>query len=208
MACSEGSAPMVWARMLWTRLRGGSASSKPFSQCIPARASSTMLRQEAQPCWWASKAASVGPCKVPSSASARRASTSTHCIPDWFRLPLTCLLIRTLQKPCQFRSSPIYATLHSSLGYIEHFGNVLVVQILQIAQNHRFPELGREPLQGLVYQFLCFLASYPGFRTGDSGLPIARPASTPLPGCRGSRPASRLPGHTCLYGSGPPEGSA
>ena len=49
-ACSDGSAPIVCARMLCTRLRGGSASSRPCSQCIPARASSTRQRQVAQSC--------------------------------------------------------------------------------------------------------------------------------------------------------------
>src|SRR5664280_23847 len=83
-ACSDGSAPMVCARMLCTKWRGGSTSSSPFSQCRPAVASSTMVRHAGQDCWCASNAASVEPCRAPSMASASRPSHSTHCIPDWF----------------------------------------------------------------------------------------------------------------------------
>src|SRR5271157_2473698 len=181
-ARGSGICPMVCARMLCTRLWGGSTSSSPFSQCMPLVASSTMTRQAAQESRWALKVARVAPCKVPSMASASRASTSTHCIPGWFSLAIVfsespnkrrfcaCwggsayLPVITLEEPRKFRSSPIYATLHGSLGHIQHFGNVLVVHVLQIPQDDRLPELGRKLGQGLVHHLLRLLALHPRLR--------------------------------------------
>ncbi len=195
MACSDGSAPMVCARMLCTRLRGGSASSSPLSQCMPARASATMRAAGGAGLLVGLERGQPGPCRVPSSASARRASTLRRtAFRIGFRLPLTCLLICTLQKPCQFRSSPIYATLHSSLGDIEDFGNVLVVHILQIPQDNRLPQLGREPPQGLVHHLLGLLAANPGSRGWPLCLPAGLPASEPsswFPGVASSESVTR-----------------
>src|SRR5271157_959504 len=184
-ARDSGTWPMVCARMLCTRLRGGSISSSPFSQCMPMLASSTMVRHAEQESRCASKAARVEPCKVPSMASASRASTSTHCIPGWFSLAIvlsgspnkrrfcacwggsTYLPVVTLEEPCKFRSSPIYATFHSSLGHFEYYGNILVVHVLQIPQDNRLPQLRRKLRQGLVDHLLCLLALHP--RLGSGG---------------------------------------
>ena len=165
---------MVCARMLWTRLRGGSASPSPCRKFIPAWASATMARQAAQLSRCASKAASVGlaafrPGVRPEGlASTHSTRSGAPLIPIGSHLPLIRLLIGTLQKPCQFRSSPIYATLHRSLGHTEDFGNILVVHILQVAQDDRFPELGPKPPQRLVDQLPGLLAAHRGLRTCSS----------------------------------------
>src|SRR5271165_1896892 len=189
---SAGSAPMVCARMLCTRLRGGSTSSSPFSQCMPLLASSTMTRQAGQESRCASKAARVEPCRVPSMASASRASTSTHCIPGWFSLAIVLsgsrnkrrfcacwggsayLPVITLEEPRKFRSSPIYATFHSSLGYFEYYGNILVVHVLQIPQDYRLPEFRRKLRQGLVDHPLRLLALHPRLGSGRGVLQLLR----------------------------------
>src|SRR5271157_1583190 len=185
MARGSGICPMVCARMLCTRLRGGSISSNPFSQCMPLLASSSIVRQAGQESRCASNAARIEPCKVPSMASASRASASTHCIPGWFSLAIVLsgsrnkrrfcacwggsayLPVITLEEPCKFRSSPIYATFHSSLGHFEHYGNILVVHVLQIPQDDRLPQLGRKLPQGLVDHLLGLLALHP--RLGSGG---------------------------------------
>src|SRR5271165_628925 len=191
-ARGSGTWPMVCARMLCTRLRGGSASSSPFSQCRPMLASSTMVRQAGQESRCASKAARGEPCKVPSMASASRASTSTHCIPGWFSLAIVLsgspnkrrfcacwggsayLPVITLEEPRKFRSSPIYATFHSSLGYFEYYGNILVVHVLQIPQDYRLPEFRRKLRQGLVDHPLRLLALHPRLGSGRGVLQLLR----------------------------------
>src|SRR5271165_283018 len=183
---------MVCARMLCTRWRGGSISSSPFSQCMPLLASSTMTRQAGQESRCASKAARLEPCKVPSRASASRASTSTHCIPGWISLAIVLsgspnerhfracwggsayLPVITLEEPRKFRSSPIYATFHSSLGHFEHYGNILVVHVLQIPQDNRLPQLRRKLPQGLVDHLLGLLALDPRLRPSRRILQLLR----------------------------------
>src|SRR5271167_424778 len=81
-------------------------------------------------------------------------------------LPSTYLPVTTVEEPCKFRSSPIYATFHGSLGHIEHFGNVPVVHVLQIPQDDRLPQLGRELSQRFMDHFLRLLALNSRLGTG------------------------------------------
>src|ERR1700722_452574 len=75
------STPVVDARMLLTRLAGGSTSVRPFSQLWPAFASASSGPHALQvpACAW-NRPSSVPP-RTPSMASTSRESNSWHCIP-------------------------------------------------------------------------------------------------------------------------------
>src|SRR3984957_9767497 len=75
------STPVVDARMLLTRLAGGSTSVRPFSQLRPASASASCGPRSLQTLAWAWKRSSPVPLNTPSKASASRRSNSLHCIP-------------------------------------------------------------------------------------------------------------------------------
>src|SRR5271169_1526078 len=75
------STPVVDARMLLTRLAGGSTSVRPFSQLRPASASANSGPHALHTRAWAWKRSSPVPVRTPSMASASRSSNSLHCIP-------------------------------------------------------------------------------------------------------------------------------
>ena len=118
----------------------------PGPRLLPAPSASACRQRKLSPprpadgqlCWWASKPVRLEPCSAPSRASASKASHSTHCIPD-----LGCCLssstnlsIGTLQKLCySFLFIPYLIDSSQFPRQVEHFGNLLVVQILQIAQD-------------------------------------------------------------------------
>src|ERR1700685_3360001 len=75
------STPVVDARILVTRLAGGSTSVRPFSQLRPASASASSGPHAEHNRAWAWKRSGPAPISTPSSASVSRASNSLHCNP-------------------------------------------------------------------------------------------------------------------------------
>ena len=53
----------------------------------------------------------------------------------------------TFKDPPQFQSSAIDSRFYGSLGNTQDLGNLLVVEVLQVAQDHGFPQVGGELVQ-------------------------------------------------------------
>src|SRR3984957_5070017 len=95
------STPVVDARMLLTRLAGGSTSVRPFSQLRPASASASCGPRSLQTLAWAWKRSSPVPLNTPSKASASRRSNSLHCIPLLVRSDITSPAYRYVVRGAQ-----------------------------------------------------------------------------------------------------------
>src|ERR1700682_3496250 len=83
------STPVVDARMLLTKLAGGSTSVRPVSQLRPASASASSGPHTLQTWACAWKLSRPFPLRTPSRASESRTSNSLHCIPLLVRSGIT-----------------------------------------------------------------------------------------------------------------------
>src|SRR5215472_6151319 len=133
--------PNVARRILGTSHGAGSTGSAALQSSNACRTSATNSRQAAHSprCLSTSTRRTVSSC--PSRYSLTRFSSSRWVMPSVLFTPHS---FHTLYRLRQFQPSAIDSRFHRPLRHLQHLGDLVVVEILKISQDHGFAHVRRK----------------------------------------------------------------